>query len=334
MPSTNTAANALTHAAHTHRLPPRTRPACARLTLQLIAAVSLAGCASVHHYAVNQLGDSLAKSGGSFAEDDDPELIRAAAPFSLKLMESLLQDAPQHVALLTAAAAGFTEYSYAFVQEDADELETRDLQASLALHERARRMYVRARDYGMRALEARHKGFPARLRQTRGAAASELDPGDASALYWTAAAWAGSISLDKDSASSIGELPLVDALLKRLEALDPDYDHGALDSVLMSWEAARPGRAYGESQVRRHFERAVQLSEGRKAGPYVTFAETHCVRLQDRKEFESNLQLALAIDPARYPQWQLENRLVQRRARWLLSQTDQLFIEASPGASQ
>jgi len=86
--------------------------------------------------------------------------------------------------------------------------------------------------------------------------------------------------------------------------------------------------------VRRHFDRALQLSGGEKAGPYVTFAETHCVRLQDRKEFEANLQQALAIDPARYPHSQLENRIVQRRARWLLTQTDQLFLEPAPGATQ
>jgi predicted anti-sigma-YlaC factor YlaD len=305
-----------------------------RRALALIVAALLSGCGSLHHYAVNRLGDSLAKSGTTFAGDDDPELIRAAAPFSLKLMESLLQDAPQHVGLLTATAAGFTEYSYAFVEEDADELEAHDLEGSLALHARARSMYVRARDYGMRALEARHRGFAARLRETHGAAAAELDATDVPAIYWTAAAWAASISLDKDSPDSIAELPLVDALLRRLETLDADYDHGALDSVLMSWEAARPGRAYAEKEVRRHFDRALQLSGGEKAGPYVTFAETHCVRLQDRKEFEANLQQALAIDPARYPHSQLENRIVQRRARWLLTQTDQLFLEPAPGATQ
>jgi predicted anti-sigma-YlaC factor YlaD len=302
--------------------------------LALIVAALLGGCGSLHHYAVNRLGDSLAKSGTTFAGDDDPELIRAAAPFSLKLMESLLRDAPEHVGLLTATAAGFTEYSYAFIEEDADELEAHDLEASLALHARARSMYVRARDYGMRALDVRHKGFSARLRETHGTAASELDQGDAPAIYWTAAAWAASISLDKDSPASIAELPLVDALLKRLEALDADYERGALDSVLMSWEAARPGRAYAEKEVRRHFDRALELSSGEKAGPYVTYAETHCVHLQDRKAFEANLQQALAIDPARHPQWQLENRVVQRRARWLLTQTDQLFLEPAPGESQ
>jgi predicted anti-sigma-YlaC factor YlaD len=304
-----------------------------RCAAPLAAVVLLAGCHSVQHYAVNRLGDSLATSGTAFAGDDDPELIRAAAPFSLKLMESLLQQTPQHVGLLTATAAGFTEYSYAFIQQDADELEARDLQASLAMHERARSMYARARDYGLRALEARHAGFAARLRATHGSAASELTAADADAIYWTAASWAAAISLDKDSAKSVGELPLVDALLKRLQSLDPDYDHGSLDAVLMSWEAGRPGAADPQSLVRRHFERAVQLSGGHKAGPYVTLAETNCVRMQDRREFEASLRQALSIDAQQFPQWQLENRVVQRRARWLLTQTDQLFLDAPGGAS-
>jgi len=32
---------------------------------------------------------------------------------------------PQHAGLLLASASGFTEYAFAFIQEDADELEAR-----------------------------------------------------------------------------------------------------------------------------------------------------------------------------------------------------------------
>lgn len=285
----------------------------------------------MHHYAVGRLGDSLARSGTSFAGDTDPELIRTAAPFSLKLMESVLEDAPQHVGLLTATAAGFSGYAYAFVQEDADEVEARDLAAALEMRVRARKMYVRARDYGMRALEVRHSGFSARLHQSNGAVAAELDDADVPAVYWTAAAWAAAISLEKDSPRALAELPLVDALLRRVETLDPDYGHGALDSVLMSWEAGRPGARDSQREVHRHFERAVRLSGGQMAGPYVTFAEVSCVPLQDRAAFLGNLRQALAIDPAQRPEWQLENLVVQRRARWLMTQADQLFLDAPGG---
>src|SRR6266446_4303676 len=76
------------------------------------------GC-SIRRYALNKAADVLAESGTTFASDDDPELIKAAAPFSLKLMESFLAENPRHPGVLAAAASGFTQYAYAFVQQDA-----------------------------------------------------------------------------------------------------------------------------------------------------------------------------------------------------------------------
>ena len=90
------------------------------------------GCATIQHTATVKLADALAASGTAFAADDDPELIKAAVPFSLKLMESTLASCPQHRGLLAAAAGGFTQYAYAFVQQDAEEIEERDVAADCA----------------------------------------------------------------------------------------------------------------------------------------------------------------------------------------------------------
>src|SRR5437762_6679544 len=84
------------------------------------------GC-SVRRMAVNKLGDALAAGGTTFAADDDPELVKAAVPFSLKLMESLLNESPKHRGLLFATASGFTQYAYAFVQQEAEEIEAENL---------------------------------------------------------------------------------------------------------------------------------------------------------------------------------------------------------------
>src|SRR5436305_15120244 len=102
------------------------------LTAVCLSGLSGGGC-SIRRYAVSQAADALAGSGATFASDDDPELVKAAAPFSLKLMESFLAENPRHSGLLAAAAAGFTQYSYAFVQQDADEAEPNDLAAAEAL---------------------------------------------------------------------------------------------------------------------------------------------------------------------------------------------------------
>src|SRR5437870_3948635 len=109
-------------------------------------AVAGSGC-SIKRFAVNQVGNALAGGGTTFAADDDPELIKAAVPFSLKLMETLLAESPRHKGLLQAASSGFTQYAYAFVQEDADEMEDKDFAAATEMRVRAKRLYLRARNY-------------------------------------------------------------------------------------------------------------------------------------------------------------------------------------------
>src|SRR5271169_384414 len=147
-------------------------------------AVVGSGC-SVKRMAVNKVGDALAGSGTTFASDDDPELVKAAVPFSLKLMESLLAESPRHEGLLLATASGFTQYGYAFVQEDADELEGTDFAAAEQMRARARRLYLRARNYGLRGLEVRHKGFEQALRSAPKRAVSNATLKDVPLLYWT-----------------------------------------------------------------------------------------------------------------------------------------------------
>src|SRR5438094_8891480 len=128
-----------------------------RPTVFVCALALLVGTAcSVKRFAINKLGDSLATSSTTFAADDDPELVGQALPFSLKLVEGLLAESPKHSGLLFAAASGFTEYAYVYVQQDADMLETQDLDKATALRARARRLYLRGRHYGLRGLGARY----------------------------------------------------------------------------------------------------------------------------------------------------------------------------------
>ena len=83
-----------------------------RLLIAVFAVGAASGC-SIQRFAVNKVGDALAGGGGTYAADDDPELVRAAIPFSLKLIESLLESSPRHEGLLLTAASGFTQYSSA-----------------------------------------------------------------------------------------------------------------------------------------------------------------------------------------------------------------------------
>ena len=233
--------------------------------------------------------------------------------------------------LLLAAARGFTQYGYSFVQEDADEMEDKDLTAAEEMRGRARRLYLRAHNYGLRGLEVRHKGFGKALRANPKSAVSVAAAKDVPLLYWTALSWAAAISLSKDNPDLIAELPMVEAMMDRALVLDEAFDSGSLHTYFITYEMSRSGGT-GEpaARSRQHFERALALSGGQQAGPMVSFAEAVCVQKQDLTEFESLLKRALAINPDLKPEWRLANLVMQRRAKWLLARTDQLFLRTGP----
>ena len=295
-------------------------------TMSLLFGMLASGC-SIKKIAINKIGDALAGGGTTFASDDDPELVRDALPFSLKLMESLLAEAPRHRGLLLASASGFTQYAFAFIQQDADEIEPQDLSAAIALKGRARRLYLRARNYGLRGLETAHPGFEAALRAGPESAVAAARAADVPLLYWTAASWASAITLSKDTPDLVAEQPIVEALIDRALQLDEDFDNGAIHSFLISYEMARQG-VPGDPAVRarKHFDRAMELSGGLLAGPLVSYVEAVSIPQENRKEFESLLNRALAIDPNARTEFRLANLIMQRRARWLLSRIDDLIL--------
>ena len=297
------------------------------LIMLLLGGVAGSGCSLVRRAALDQVADGVAGSGTTFASDDDPDLIKAAAPFSLKLLESLLAESPRHQGLLVAAASGFTQYAYAFVQQDADELEARDLAAAEALRTRARRLYLRARQYGLRGLDVSHAGISGGLLADPRAAVRVATTADVPLLYWTAAAWGGAISLSKDNPELVAQIPAMEALIDRALELDESYARGAIHDFLITYEMSRQG-APGDpaARARVHFDRAMALSEGRDASPLVALAEAVAVQQQDVKEFESLLNRALAINPDASPDTRLQNMVMQRRARWLLSRKAELFL--------
>jgi predicted anti-sigma-YlaC factor YlaD len=305
---------------------PARTPLCGMLFLVAVLTLST-GC-SVKRLAVDRLGNALAAGGETFAGDDDPELIRQAVPFSLKLMESLLAESPRHQGLLLACARGFTQYAFAFVEQEADETEERDLDRAMEMRSRARRLYLRARGYGLRGLDSKYPGLEKKLRHDPRATVLVLRPADVPLAYWTAVSWAAAVAVTKDSADLIADLPIVEALIDRALVLDEAFDHGAIHSFLITYEMSRPtGTGDPEERARKHFQRALDLSGGRLCGPLVAFAEAVSVARQDKAEFEKLLHQALEIKPGATPEWQLANLVMQRRARWLLSRGDRLFVD-------
>ncbi|HSL24205.1 MAG TPA: TRAP transporter TatT component family protein [Vicinamibacterales bacterium] len=286
------------------------------------------GCA-LKTLALKSVADTLSTSGETFASDDDPELVRDAVPFALKTYESLLESLPRHRGLLLATCSGFTQYSYAFVEPEAEALEAREYERSLAVRERSLKLYLRARDYCLRAIEVAHPGLPARLNAGPDPGAALLavkKKGDVPLLYWTGAAWGAAVSLGLDRPALVGDMPIVRALMDRALALDPTFGQGAIHEVLISLEALPAEMGGSVERARAHFERAVELQRGRGAGAYVTLATAVALPAHDRAEFVRLLERALAVDVDADKSRRLANLIAQKRARDLLSRVDDLFV--------
>jgi len=298
--------------------------------LAILAIAILASGCSVQRFAANKIGDTLAASGTTYSADEDPELIGAALPFSLKLMESVLASTPKHRTLLAAISAGFTQYAYAFVQQEADVIALDDTDQAWVAWNRARRMYLRARDYGLRGLDVAMPGFSTTLRATPAAAVAGAGATEVDLLYWTAASWAAAIALGKDDPSLVADLPLVSALIDRALAVDPDWDRGAIHSFLVTYEMARPDivGSFDDrvTSARKHFDQAIALSQGEAAGPFVSWAESVCLPKEDRACFEEMLRAAMKINPDDHPATRLANTIFQRRAAWLLANVDRWIL--------
>ena len=293
----------------------------------MVLAFSFTGC-SVKQYGTKIVADALSGSGTVYASDDDIDLVGAATPFGLKVMESVLQKVPEHLGVLLAASRGFTQYAYAYVQLPAEYLEQSDPEAFYRELARAKRLYLRARDYALRGLDVKHPGFGGDLKTDPHQAAARATKDDIALLYWASVAWAAAISTAKDDPFLIADLAAVEALMERAYQLDEAFDSGALHVFMIGFEMSRSAVYSGaEQRAREHFSRALQLSDGLQAAPYIALAESVAVAAQDRGEFEQLLETAMEIDLDVRPEWRLANSLMQRRARHLLARADELFVE-------
>jgi len=116
--------------------------------------------------------------------------------------------------------------------------------------------------------------------------------------------------------------------VKRVLELDDAFDGGAADEFFIAYEAGRPG---GDLQAaRKHYQRALTLSGGRRASVYLALAESVAVQEQDVAEFRRLIAAALAVDPDTAPELRLVNTMARRRAQWLESRLSDIFIELPP----
>lgn len=293
------------------------------------------GC-SVRGYALRATADALSSTGGGYGTEDDPVLVRQAAPFGLKTMETLAESLPQHRAIRLALASGFVQYAYAFVNQDADRLADKNIEQGKKEWLRARRLYLRGRNYALDGLDLSYPGFRKALlsgnKAEAQAALQKVGKVDVPYLYWVGAGWALAISTAKDDPNVFGDLPMVGLIMEKALDLDEGYDEGSLHEFFVSFDASRPeDQGGGTASSKKHLDIAQKQGQGRKLGSLVSYAEGVLQPQQKKAEFVASLQQIVGTDVySEDPSWKkqrLSNIIAQERARWLLSKLSDLFAE-------
>lgn len=284
------------------------------VTAGALLMLSLASC-SPKQMALNRMASALASASSVYETDNDPEFVRVAAPSTLKTVEMLLTQSPNHPELLLTACSGFTQYSYAFLHVES-QVRAADASAASDLRTRADKMYQRARGYCLRGLQLRHPSLTATaLAADARLALKATTAADVPLLYWTAAAWGAELALAPSQLTRVAELAGVRALLNRAKALDDTWGQGAIYEGLIAFDGLPPLLGGSPGAARADFDKAMELSDRKSVFAYVALAET----ISDPAEKRRLLERALAVDVSTLVSRRLTNLIAQRYARALLN---------------
>jgi predicted anti-sigma-YlaC factor YlaD len=305
------------------------KPIQSSLGCALIALVLSGSACSVNRMATRAAADALTGVGNSavFTGDNDPQLVGDALPFAIKMYEALLDQAPDHHGLILTAGSLLVMYANAFVQGPAEFLPSIRYEERQTARERAKNLYVRGIGILRRGLEIKYPGITAAPVEDLAPYLKKAKKEDVPLLYWTAAGTLSAYSLDPFDFSLGKEVPNCMAYIDRAYELDPGFNSGALDDFYVLAYASLPPAAGGDpSRVEFHFERSLERSGGKLAGPYVSYAQVAALPSQDYAAFRSNLQKALDIDVDADPPNRLVNIISQRKARELLDRAGDYFF--------
>lgn len=272
----------------------------------MAAAAAFSGCA-------NLVGSIAADTlSAAVLNQDTPELVASGLPAYLLLVDGLISQSPDNEDLLSAGAQLFALYGSRF---EADPQLTAQLTA-------------KARRYGERALCRVHEpacewsglSYDAFVSQL-----SEIDAKNVDYLYAYSVSWLSYLDATSEDWSAVAELPWVDAALMRALELEESYEAGALHGYLGILNALRPPALGGRPEVaKQHFERAIELSEGRDLSLKVEYARRYA-RLVFDQELHDRLLMDVLNAPAEVPGYTLFNVLAKQEARELLATSGEYF---------
>jgi len=226
--------------------------------------------------------------------------------------------------LLLKACQVRTQYTYAFIMEEADRLIESDYNSGKELYQDALKSFEMAINYGKTALELRYPDFIDHINVNINYPHFTIE--DIPYLYWLAAALGGALSSSRGKPEWVIQLPIVGYLLESALAIDSSWNNGAIHSAMISYSMARTDlKGNNVQEATKHYKKVNMLSNSQDLSAHVSYAENVLVDQQNQREFVDLLNSVINAQDTVIDELVLGNVIARKRARWLLSRKDELF---------
>ncbi len=271
--------------------------------LIIIAILAVQACS------IGNLPSNLSRS---MMNQEDPELVRTAAPAYLLMLDALVATYPDDETFLIPAAKLYGAYAGIFSNNEAQ----------------TRRMANRSKEYALRALCEEEEDLCEVLDHSIEEILVELDDLDEDELnivYTFASSWASWIQANSSDWDAVAQLPKVKVLFKWVLSYDMDYDRGTAQAYMGVLESQLPPSLGGRPDLAKmHFENAIRASNGRHLMAKVLYAQQYARLIYEQELHDRLLNEVIQADPIAEG-LTLINQLAKQQAEVLLAESAEYF---------
>lgn len=304
-------------------------------SLLMLLLLFLCSCTAIKNRmkenTLDEVSDMLSGTTGTgtnvFTSDDDPDFIKSALPFTLKVYEQLIQANPDHKGLHQTTAIGYASYAYAFLHAPADTLPTEELDQINHLKKRAKKLYLRSRSYAIKGLDLSYPNFLRNLARKSDSLLPLIKKEDVGLIYWAGMSWFGAFNMDKFDMKLQLSIGNAKKLIFKAQELDPDYGNGAIDNFMITLFGSTPASMGGSlDSAKYYYKEALRKAKVPTADPHISYARAVCVAEKDKETYLSILKKAKKIKPKLDSTNLLLRTLKQQEAQWLIDHVDDFFL--------
>jgi len=290
-----------------------------KIKLIKVIVLLVMGMSGLYNCSIKALGVKAAMPvlddiNAAVFKQSDIALVETALPATLIIIEGLLETSPENQDLLAMAAQALCAYGFGFI-EDKDK-------------DRAKAIYIKGRDYGIKALRQNGKFNKALKKKIPFWDAVKVinDKDMLPALFWTGQCIGNLVNLDMSDPENLVDIPKAKALMEKVMEFDDKFFFGGAHIFMGAYYAILPalfGGGLDKSEV--EFKKAFEISQEKFLVAYYYYARFYVTTLKDAELFDKTIAKIENTPSDVLPEQKLINEIAKKKAKVLIGSKAKFF---------